>query len=148
MEENQEHVTPIVEAENRQYDSNTLNVNANKTVNAVPEIEVEDETHLLHKNTVNTPVTPERSPARIPDPLEEFTPEELEVTVRVMKAMSRKRKEAEAAANRGQVDTPAILVIVNLASQFNQADEQPPSQPQNRGIIVPSERQPTHGTQI
>ena len=52
MEENQEHVTPIAEAENRQYDSNTLNVNANKTVNAIPEVEVEDETHLLYKNTV------------------------------------------------------------------------------------------------
>ena len=136
---------PVPEVDNRQYDNNVLNANTNKTI--VPEIMVEDETHLLHGNTTNMPITPDRSRAVTPDPLEGFTPEELEITARVMRAMSKKRKEAELTAGGMRDEVPTKPLIVNLESQFNQAGQQQPSRSRGRET-TPAERQLTQGAQV
>ncbi|XP_021767550.1 uncharacterized protein LOC110731943 [Chenopodium quinoa] len=75
---------------------------------------VEDETDLLHGNTMNMPITPYCSRALTLDPLEGFTPEELEITAKVMRAMSKKRKEAELAAGGMRDEVPTKPLIVNL----------------------------------
>ena len=107
---------------------------------------MEDETHLLYKDTVNVPLTPERTQA-IPDPWGEFTPEELEITAKVMQAMSRKRKEVGIAATREPQRRPTPPVIINLEDQFNQAEQQPQPRPPPREMVMPSERQVTRTAQ-
>ncbi|XP_021742868.1 uncharacterized protein LOC110708948 [Chenopodium quinoa] len=144
--EGENETAPVPKIGNRNDYNGVLNTNTNKTVNPIPKITVEDETHLLYKDTTDIPRTPERTRAPTPDPLGEFTPEELEITTKVMRAMSRKRKEVEMAAAREPRSGPTTPFVINLEGQFDQAGPQPNTRLPPQEAVIPSERQVTRTT--